>query len=59
MLDNRIAIEKIREIQRKEGFEPCFRINKTNCIYKNVCCWAQICLDEFKPRAVRLFNVVK
>jgi len=58
VLNNPVAIEKIRGIQRKEGNVDCFRTDKPFCCEMN-CCWREICLGEFKPKALVTFKVVK
>ena len=55
---NPVAIKKIREVQEQEGSEPCFRTKKIYCQWADTCCWAEICLSEFKPFCHR-FNVVE
>ena len=56
-LNHPIAIEKIRCLQREEGSVPCFRTGKEFCNRKE-CCWREICLGKFKPKALITFRVV-
>lgn len=44
---NSLAVLKIRELQKQEGFEPCFG-TKEKC-NELCCCWRQICKPAIKP----------
>ena len=46
-------VDKIRDVQRAEGNQPCFRSGRPNCGYKSVCVWAEIC---YAPR-LHVFTV--
>ena len=57
-LTNPVAIRLIREFQESEGNLPCFQGGKCFCSQED-CCWREICLDEFHPKASHIFEVIK
>lgn len=54
---NQVAVQKIRELQEKEGSQPCFKTNKLYCPYMETCCWGEICLHEFFPKVQHAFVI--
>jgi hypothetical protein len=36
-------VNKIREIQKAENVQACFRTGKKNCDYVKRCCWSELC----------------
>lgn len=56
---NHVLINKVRELQKQECCEPCFRSGKGYCEHSERCCWAEICLSEYSPlvKAPHIFYV--
>ncbi len=36
-------VEKIRQLQKAEGSQPCFRTGVLFCKYASTCCWWGVC----------------
>ena len=53
------AIQKIRWLQTTEGHHPCFKTNQVSCIYRNKCCWAEMCFSEPKIKPLIKFSIVE
>jgi len=49
--------ELIREIQQREGYEPCYGSLKWGCRYSSDCCFAEDCLGKFKAKSSFTFEV--
>ena len=52
------SIEQVRQMQRREGNEPCFKTRILFCPYKDRCRWASKCLDNCAT-ACHIFKVVE
>ena len=51
------TINKIRDLQRAEGNGPCFKTGQSFCKWQQECCWSEICLEEFKIKAIHKIEV--